>query len=65
MKTPPVSRTPRDADAALARARESFHAFALARGWSVESRDGLDDYFEERTFYAWLGWSAATTGGAR
>ena len=66
MRTPPPSRTPRDtdADAALARARESFRAFALARGWSVETRDGLDDYFEERTFYAWLGWRGAT-GGAR
>ena len=64
MKTPPPSRTPRDADVALARARESFRAFALARRWSVESRDGLDDYFEERTFYAWLGWRGAT-GGAR
>jgi hypothetical protein len=48
----------------VAMARERFLGAATAKGWDVRARDGLDDYFEEKTFYAWLGWRAAATGEA-
>jgi hypothetical protein len=51
-------------DAKVALARRRFVEAATAKGWDVRTRDGLDDYFEERTFYAWLGFRAAATGGA-
>lgn len=40
-------------------ARVAFRAWATQQGWDVSSRDGFNDYHEERTFYAWLGYERA------
>lgn len=59
MKQQPDQDEPRETQI-----REAFRDFARSQGWDVSTRDGRDDYFEERTFYAWLGYKAASELGA-
>lgn len=45
--------------------RLSFDAFVrwvAAKDWSLLTRDGKTDFVDERTLYAWQGWSAAPKG---
>lgn len=59
----------RNMEAREAAVLADFKAWARDRGLDVRTRDDEADFFATPTFYAWLGYAAAsnvrTSGGAR